>query len=465
MIVRNYEEKWLCRSNFVDKRLNRRAQLIQERLQDKYGQPLSKVFKNASELRRTYEFLANPKTSFEKIVESSHYQTANRVKNLPLILSVGDTSFLDYKKIKIKREEYGPIGNGGNGLILHSSLAVEPNSGQPLGLLWEKLWKREQKVPGKEKRKKAKGFEEKESYKWVESLKKIPEILAEEHSYDNLPQVIHVFDREGDISEVFEEAQKHQNCGVLIRAAHNRSLSEEEDYLWDYVSKQPVQFEHEIQLPKNHKRKKRIATLAIRFCPVKLRSPQRLKDTESFNIYAVYAEEIEPPEGEEPISWMLLTTEKVAINSDALTMLRWYTYRWLIEEYHKVLKSGCQVESYRLAGESMEVLVGFLTPIAADLLRMTYLNRTQPDSSAETILTPLQIKVLAAESLNSKRKIKQKLNTVAWAIQEIARLGGYLEHRKNTPIGITVLWRGWLELISLCRGWSLRERLQNHLDF
>ena len=122
-------------------------------------------------------------------------------------------------------------------------------------------------------------------------------------------------------------------------------------------------------------------------------------------------------------------------------MLRWYTYRWLIEEYHKILKSGCQVESYRLAGDSMEVLLGFLTPIAADLLRMTYLNRTQPDSSAETILTPVQIKVLTAASSKNrnKNKTKTELNTIAWAIQEIARLGGHLEHRKKTPIGITVL--------------------------
>ncbi len=197
------------------------------------------------------------------------------MNNLPLILSVGDTTFLDYKKIKIKREEYGPIGNGGNGLILHSSLAVEPISWQLLGLLWEKLWKRERKVPSNSKRKKAKEFEEKESYKWVESLKKIPEVLEEE-GVDDSTKVIHVFDREGDISEVFEEVQKHENCGVLIRAAHNRSLSDEEDYLWDYVKKQPIQFEQEIELPKNHKRKKRTAKLAVRFCPVNLRAPQRL---------------------------------------------------------------------------------------------------------------------------------------------------------------------------------------------
>ena len=166
---------------------------------------------------------------------------------------------------------------------------------------------------------------------WVEAIKKVPEVL-EEVSSNNDQKVLHVFDREGDISEVFEEAQKHENCGVLIRAAHNRSLSESEDYLWDYVEKQPVQFKQEIELPKNHQRKKRTVTLAIKFSPVKLRSPQRLKSTKSFDIYAVYAEEIEPPEGEEAISWMLLTTENVTTDSDALTILRWYTYRWLIED-------------------------------------------------------------------------------------------------------------------------------------
>ena len=72
---------------------------------------------------------------------------------------------------------------------------------------------------------------------------------------------------------------------------------------------------------------------------------------------------------------------------------------------------------------------------------------------------------MAAESLENKRKIQHKFNTIAWAIHEIARLGGYLEHRKNTPIGITVLWRGWLELISLCRGWELREKLEKNTNF
>ena len=107
---------------------------------------------------------------------------------LPVVLAVGDTTYLDYKSIKAKRDGYGPIGNGGNGLILHSTLAVEPEQGQPLGLLWQKLWHREPKVkpPSNEtpeykkerlakehKAARGKPFEEKESYRWVEAIQAV----------------------------------------------------------------------------------------------------------------------------------------------------------------------------------------------------------------------------------------------------------------------------------------------------
>ncbi len=98
----------------------------------------------------------------------------------------------------------------------------------------------------------------------------------------------------------------------------------------------------------------------------------------------------------------------------------------------------------------MEALLGFLTVIASELLRVTYLHRTQPDASAETLLRPVQLDVLKARS--SKLP---KVLTVAWAVEAVAMLGGYLEHRKKTPIGIQVLWRGWLKLESLCEGWLL----------
>jgi len=353
--------------------------------------------------------------------------------------------------------------------------------------MWSKLWHREagvkppdeetpqQKKERLKKERQAKcnrPFEEKESYRWVEAFlelekqvhqvennfRQVKEQQNESTTHTGIrPRIIHIFDREGDISEVFGRVGKMDNTGVVVRAAHNRSLQGENAHLWEYVSCQPVQEEQEVELPETKKRKARKATLAVRFCPVKLRSPFRLKHQDYFNVYAVFACEMEPPEGEEPVSWMLLTTESVITMADAQLILRWYTYRWRVEEYHKILKSGCQVESYRLSGSSMEVLLVFLTVIAAQLLRMTYLHRTQPEAPASIVLRPVQIEVLLAKS--SLYFPLPKALTVAWAIQAVARLGGYLGHRRKSPVGIQVLWRGWLELESLCEGWQLCSSL------
>lgn len=457
------------RCEFGDKRLTRRAVLIGECLSVKYGQPLSTLFKSASDLKRAYEFLANAKTTFEKLIEPYYKQTVENISGLPVVLAVGDTTYLDYKKIIAKREDYGPIGNGGNGLILHTACAIDPDLGQPLGLLWQKLWHREkptqpspQENPQQKKQrlqqerqlKKKRPIEEKESYRWVEAFQQVDELFKNCHQASvSIPKVIHVFDREGDIAEVFESASEMENTGVVVRAAHNRCLSDENLYLWEYVAAQPVQFERQMELPETKKRSPRVATLEIRFCPVKLRVLSRLKNQDCFKIYAVYVREINPPPTEEPVEWMLLTTESVTTPQEANQILRWYTFRWRVEEYHKILKSGCKAESYRLAGESMSTLLGFLSVIASQLLRMTYLHRNCPDNPAVNVLSPVQIDVLLALT---PAKLKHPANlTIDWAMRAIARLGGYLEHRRKTAIGIQVLWRGWLQLESLCLGWQL----------
>jgi hypothetical protein len=169
-------------------------------------------------------------------------------------------------------------------------------------------------------------------------------------------------------------------------------------------------------------------------------------------VSAVYAKEVDCPENETPVEWMLLTTEVVADIQTASTILRWYSYRWHVEEYHKIFKSGCQVERYRLAADGMKALIGFLSVIAVELLQLTYLHRTQPNTDAIVVLNSLQLQVLRAKSAKLP-----KVLTVGWAVDAIARLGGYLEHRRNTPIGIQVLWRGWLKLHDLCEGWQLAK--------
>ena len=264
---------------------------------------------------------------------------------------------------------------------------LEPQNGESLGLLWQKLWNREskptppvQETPTQKKQRQAQAriearnrpFEQKESYKWVEALSTV-ESLVSHHT-----RVIHVFDREGDITEVFDKIRQLQHTGILVRAAHNRRIDSDSERLWSKLLAQPSSFEQEIELPQTGQRSARKTKLAIRFCPLNLRTPYRFDNRDPLPVYAVYATEIDCPEGETPIEWMLLTTEVVADIQAASTILRWYTYRWRVEEYHKIFKSGCQVEKYRLAADGMKTLIGFLSVIAVELLRLTYLHRTQP---------------------------------------------------------------------------------------
>lgn len=151
----------------------------------------------------------------------------------------------------VKREGYGPIGNGGNGLILHTALALDTQQGQPLGLLWQKLWNREaasqppidetlkqkkQRQAAARKAARARPFQEKESYRWAEAIDTV-ELQGGPSS-----RVIHIFDREGDIAEVFERAGQCQHSGVVVRAAHNRSLDPSRERLWILLKSQPIAF-------------------------------------------------------------------------------------------------------------------------------------------------------------------------------------------------------------------------------
>lgn len=164
---------------------------------------------------------------------------------------------------------------------------------------------------------------------------------------------------------MFECVRQLPHTGVVIRAAHNRSLDRNSERLWAKLEAQPIRFYQEIELPKTQTHTARTAVVAVQFCQVSLKTPYRFEHRQPLKVYAVYAAEVDCPESETPLSWMLLTTEAVADEKMAATILCWYSYRWRVEEYHKILKSGCQVESYRLATEGMKALLGFFSVIAA----------------------------------------------------------------------------------------------------
>lgn len=208
--------------------------------------------------------------------------------------------------------------------------------------------KRRQALARKAARKRA--FEQKESYRWVEALETVNKQIGAS------TRVLHVFDREGDIAEVFEQARQLEQAGVVVRAAHDRSLDPDSERLWAKLEAQPIQFYQDIELPKTDTQAARTAKVAVRFCQVSLRVPYRFDHRDPLPVYAVYASDVDCPDDANPLSWMLLTTQAVTTVEMATTILRWYSYRWRVEYYHKILKSGTQVERYRLAADSMKTL-------------------------------------------------------------------------------------------------------------
>jgi hypothetical protein len=238
--------------------------------------------------------------------------------------------------------------------------------------------RRKNGLPQLEKKPENDPLNSKVSYRWVEALTTV------ENEVSKSTRVIHVFDREGDITEVFDKVRQLQHTGILVRAAQNRSLDPDSERLWAKLEAQSISFKQEIELTQTSKRSARTATCVVRFCPVNLRTPYRFDNRDPLLVYAIYATEIDCPEGETPLEWMLLTTEVVADEQMAATILCWYSYRWRVEEYHKILKSGCQVERYRLAAVGMKTLLGFLSVIAVELLELTYLHRTQPTAPGLT---------------------------------------------------------------------------------
>jgi hypothetical protein len=230
--------------------------------------------------------------------------TTAAVEERELVLSVGDTTFLDYGAIKEKREGYGPLGKGGNGSLPRSALALAPENGRPLGYGWQKIRNRQPKplpgvgeTPGTKRRRRAnereearrRPFAEKESYKGLEALDAVDK-RVEVHA-----RVIHVFDREGAIAEVFERVRQLRHTGVLVRAAYNRSLDSESERLRQKMESEPIAFYQEIDVPAAAGRKAREATPAVRSRAVNSRVPARFDNRDPLRVHAVYAVEIAPP--------------------------------------------------------------------------------------------------------------------------------------------------------------------------
>jgi hypothetical protein len=347
-------------------------------------------------------------------------RTVQRMSAQQTVLSIQDGTDLNYNSLA-RCEGLGVIGTNqtgaqSRGLHLHSTLVVT-TEGVPLGLLGAQCEAPQARDEEQEKETSSnKPIEQKKNFCWIESLRDSNALAAEMPS----TRQVCVMDREADFYELFCEA-RHRQVELLVRAKHDR-LTHGDYKLFETVRRADVRATLNIVIPRQSARPKlskkkarshraqRTAEVALRYQEVELPAPAEHKDKAPVKLWVVHIREQAPPAGETPLEWFLLTTLAVTSNRIAQQCIRWYRLRWRIEDWHRVLKSGCGTEklAYRTA-ERLKRGIAINRVIAWRIMLMTLLGRECPELPAEVLFSDIEIEVLRAYAV--KKTLRHPSNS------------------------------------------------------
>jgi hypothetical protein len=458
----DWVEEEFAGARIYDERLRRRLYTL---ARDLFGQPGVLIPQACSgsvaKTKAAYRFFDNKRVGMEPLLRGHVEATAQRVSQHEVVLAVQDTTTLNYTAHPATNG-LGPINtkkDHGVGLILHDTMAFS-TEGTPLGLIDVQCWARDPEEAGKKSKRKELPIEQKESMKWLRSYR----AAAEVQELCSRTLLISVGDREADIHELFHEAQKTPSGPkLLIRAERSRlrKVGEEEaeahEFLWEKLPSEPVAGHQEVFIPRKGSRASRTARLEVRYAPVTLKPPKG-KDLAWVPVWAVYAREIDSSaEVKSPLEWMLLTTVEVRDFEEALERLRWYTLRWGIEVYHRVLKSGCRIEDRQLGDAArIESCLAIDLVVAWRIFWLTKQGRETPDVPCDVFLEEEEWKALCATVREAAPPAEPP--TLRDAVRMIASLGGFLGRNRDGEPGTTTLWRGIGRLDDIVIGYRAARR-------
>ena len=414
---------------------------------------LPQAMGNSADLKAAYRFFENPANEYQEMLASHVRATYRRIAEVELVLAVQDTTYLDWSRSPHIRG-LGPTTTAHlTGAILHSTLAITPER-VVLGVLQEQVWARDEQTYAQLKDHKQRPIEEKESNKWLISL----DSVIEAHRLLPNTHFVSVGDREADIYELFA---KPRPIGVdlLVRATQDRKLDQDDEgaTLWKALATQPVAATLEVRVPKTNQHPARTAQVEVRWKAVRLHPPKRPagQTLPVVQAWAVWVAEPNPPVEGEALEWMLLSTLAVQSTPDALERTVWYACRWGIEVWHKIIKSGCKIESRQLDDlEKLKRLLVLLSVIAWRILYATMLARAMPEALCTVFFEPEEWQA-AYCILNNTTILPKEVPTLREAVRMVARLGGFVIQKGSGEPGVTVLWKGLQRLVDLTNMYKL----------
>lgn len=378
-----------------------------------------------AETKGGYRLLGNPALEWRDILEAHIGRTEERIRvqASPVVLCIQDTTELDFSS------QPGIAGLGRlnydarQGMYVHPTLVITPE-GAALGVTDAWMWARKPKEEP----------DIKESIRWTEGYERVAE-MAERVQGSRL---VYMTDREGDLRELMNKAYD-LGCPAdfLLRAKHNRCL-EEGDKLWDKVESREVLGELEFMLPADGNRAARKVRQSLYL--QRLILPART-GVAAIEITALAAREANPPPGEKPLVWRLLTNRIAHTLEDAVELIEWYRRRWLIEIFFRILKSGCKVESLQLSTlERLERALVIYLIIAWRILHVVTWGRECPDLPCDAVFDTEEWQ--AAWIVEKRSKPPAVVPKLGDMVKLIAEFGGWLGRKRDHPPGPKAIWEG-----------------------
>lgn len=456
-----------------DKRLrDRLIKIVEDRSKRPDASYLEAVGGDRHAAKAYYYFVDSHRDTLtpESVLEAHRERTIQRIMAEETVLVVQDTTDLCFSS-RHHTEGLGFIGTNQTGaespgLKLHTSLALTTD-GLPLGVLRSACFAPEKKGEAGQKSI-GRPIDEKKSFRWIEGYRDCVDVAKQATK----TRLITVMDREGDIFELFEEAEPtRKRVGLLVRARHDRRLEGTGHKLFEEVRASQNAARIEVLIPRQRwKAAKRgdpeqegiparPAVLTVRFREVTFRSTRSdLRDREAITLSAVHAREEYPVPGAKQIEWTLLTTEPVRTPEDAARIIDLYTRRWRIEEWHRILKSGCKVQEHQNeTAERLKRVIAIDAVLAWRIQLLTLLGREVPELPCTVFFDEWEVKVLEAmEAEKGSRGLKPPF-TLGQAIVLVAKRGGYLARPSDPPPGPKCIWRGLLFLLGAVFGYRLAQ--------
>lgn len=444
----------LGRADFPDARLQRRAVLFLAQQAERPGDGILQGADGAAAAKGNYRLLENDRVTADHFWEPIHLDTAKKLVRCERILSIQDTTTLMFPGLQATTGLGTVDRECEEALLMHSALAVRPD-GRVLGLLHNDVWARPPEEFGKGSKRKSRPIEEKESFKWIRGIRAVTKLRDKQSSGTKL---LHIFDREGDVHEVLAEVLDGGDDAV-IRCGRNRKVDGPYGHIRATLAAQPVLTRYEIDVPRQSGRGKRQAAIDVRSAELTLTPPAVYPGRHPLTINAVWVHEPDPPEGVAPLDWILLTTLPVATATQCNDVVETYKLRWLIEDFHFTLKSGCRIEKTQLkTAERIEELLALLSAVATRILQLRQCARTEPDAPCTEILADDEWRVLWAHIRKRPLPDDRAPPTMREAVLMIGRLGGHLGRKGDGMPGVKTLWRGWRDLQILVAGYHVSLR-------